>query len=185
MSWENLYFLLVLFFHLLTVFSSVKPLENRNFKPVMLNVLSNISVFAESLKLPFFNYKVHVLLHFHSVISFLDCPFSILLEKRLISNYFVVKCDFHKNIPFGLQGFSGYRRNTITSLINLSLKLLSYVMWIFPRVSRNRRATITSLINLLSKTTELSHFPVCYGAYMWKKMPGLMGYPEEWISCII
>ena len=43
-------------------------------------------------------------------------------------NYFVVERDFHKNIPFGLQGFSGYRRATIPSLINLSLKLLSYVM---------------------------------------------------------
>lgn len=62
----------------------------------------------------------------------------------------------HVNIPLGLQGFS-----------------------------RNRRATITSLINLLSKTTELSHFPVRNGAYMWEKMPGLMGYAEEWISCII
>lgn len=43
-------------------------------------------------------------------------------------NYLVVKCDFHKNIPFGLQGFCGYRGATIRTLINLSLKLLSNVM---------------------------------------------------------
>lgn len=56
------------------------------------------------------------------------------IEKRLMPNYLVMKRDFHKNIPFGLQGFCGYRRSTITTLINLSLKLLSYVMWIFPWV---------------------------------------------------
>lgn len=121
----------------------------------MFNTLNSLSYFAKSMKLAFFSFKSHVPLHFQLLSVLLDWEktyakllgdetwFSqeyslwssglLWIQKIYYHNFNKLVFETielcHVNFPLSLQGFSRNRRDTITSLINLLLKLLNYVLY--------------------------------------------------------